>query len=567
MKLRTSFFNFTVFRKNITRFAPVWALYSIFMVLFLSGEVGTLPESFARGLIRSMGGFAVMNFFYAGVCAFYLFGDLFNSRLCNALHAFPMRREGWLLTNIASGVLFSFGPNLFVSLLSCVVLGEYSYVAFIWLAVSTLQFLFFFGTAVFSAVCAGNRLAVIAIYGIIHFITVLAYGIWELLYQPLLYGVQVNTEAFFKFFPLYRFVSVEYLDYVYTTYTSTRHEFYLMGAVPEGWGFLGLCAGVGVVSLALAWLVYRRRHLETAGDFISLRHLGPVFLYVYTIGVGMILYVFSTIFGDISDLFLVVGLIVGYFTGRMLLGRTLRVFHKKSFIGFAVLVILLAGSMGLTKLDPIGVSSRIPDINDVESVALYDSSKSYIYRSDFGYYCFEYTEEQDIAKVQDFHKQLLQAGDMGDAYDVEVQIRYTLKNGRKITRYYKVNPDSEIGSLAKKYFSDMRYLFQVNDPQMLDGWVYYVMAEGDREAETVKQIEFKDVEQITRLLDSIEADSKAGFLAQRWPRDSGNKYYLEFLLVDAATKDAQRHPSCSLYISEDCINTVAYLEAAFGQIK
>ena len=33
MKLRTSFFNGTVLRKDITRFAPVWGLYSIFTLM------------------------------------------------------------------------------------------------------------------------------------------------------------------------------------------------------------------------------------------------------------------------------------------------------------------------------------------------------------------------------------------------------------------------------------------------------------------------------------------------------------------------------------------------------
>ena len=35
MKSRTSFFNFTVLRKDITRYAPVWGLYAIGLLLFL----------------------------------------------------------------------------------------------------------------------------------------------------------------------------------------------------------------------------------------------------------------------------------------------------------------------------------------------------------------------------------------------------------------------------------------------------------------------------------------------------------------------------------------------------
>ena len=35
MKLRTSFFNFRVMLKNITRFAPLWVLYAVGEVLGL----------------------------------------------------------------------------------------------------------------------------------------------------------------------------------------------------------------------------------------------------------------------------------------------------------------------------------------------------------------------------------------------------------------------------------------------------------------------------------------------------------------------------------------------------
>ena len=115
-------------------------------------------------------GMCWVNLIYGGICAIVLFGDLFVSRMCNALHAFPLRREGWLLTNFLSGMLFCLIPSLFVSITASVFLLSYAYIAWIWLAVSVLQFLFFFGTGTLSALCAGNRLAMAAIYSIIHFI-------------------------------------------------------------------------------------------------------------------------------------------------------------------------------------------------------------------------------------------------------------------------------------------------------------------------------------------------------------------------------------------------------------
>ena len=41
MKLKTSFFNKTLFMKNMTRFAPAWVLYGIFMLLIVGTSVIT----------------------------------------------------------------------------------------------------------------------------------------------------------------------------------------------------------------------------------------------------------------------------------------------------------------------------------------------------------------------------------------------------------------------------------------------------------------------------------------------------------------------------------------------
>ena len=49
MKLKTSFFNPTVLRKDVTRFAPLWGLYTVFMlmVVFLLGLDENEPARFA----------------------------------------------------------------------------------------------------------------------------------------------------------------------------------------------------------------------------------------------------------------------------------------------------------------------------------------------------------------------------------------------------------------------------------------------------------------------------------------------------------------------------------------
>ena len=144
MKSRTSFFNKTALRKDILRYSPIWALYTIFLLLALFGMADYSRETIARDVVDFLKAMAWINLFYGGICGVFLFMDLFNGRLCNALHAFPIRREGWLTTHIVAGVLFSLVPNLLVTGISALILWEYAYMALIWLAISTLQYLFFF---------------------------------------------------------------------------------------------------------------------------------------------------------------------------------------------------------------------------------------------------------------------------------------------------------------------------------------------------------------------------------------------------------------------------------------
>ena len=90
MKSRTSFFNPTVFKKNMTRFAPVWIAYAIFMLLMMSTILG-LDNEYVRSLnaadrVTFMAG---ANLIYAFVLAQLLFGDMYSARLCNATTRYP----------------------------------------------------------------------------------------------------------------------------------------------------------------------------------------------------------------------------------------------------------------------------------------------------------------------------------------------------------------------------------------------------------------------------------------------------------------------------------------------
>lgn len=573
MKTRTSFFNKTALRKDILRYSPLWAMYTLILLLALFGMADFSRATIARDVVDILKAMAWINLFYGGLCGVFLCMDLFNSRLCNALHAFPMRREGWLATHILAGLLFSLVPNLLVTGISALMLWEYAYMALIWLAISTFQYLFFFGTAVLAATCAGNLLGAIAIYGITHLVTLFVGVVAQLLYQPLLYGVRLDMDKFYHFFPLQKMSGFDYAK-LEVLHQNVKPQIQYNGLEGEAWLYVGICAAVGVLALLLAGVVYHRRNLESAGDFISLKPLAPLFLLVATVGAGAFLYMFSDLVGNKTYLFLVLGMVIGYFAGRMLLERTLKVFGKKSLLILGGLLLVVGGTLGLTWLDPLGVTTYVPKTESIEAAYIAGADRGlYMTDSIFSSYLdieedsgFQITDAKELEEFQTFHRQLTNYRPAeSDGVLCDVRLQYKLKNGRTVTRYYEVGRYTPLGQKAGEYFNDMRYIFGVNDTKTLynsfESAVINIYDDGE-------YVDFKLTEQqdITELLNAIAADCEAGTMAQNWAfhrdPDKGVDYYVEFHVKDEAFDAGDWNRKWfHLQVYEDSYNTVSYLKA------
>lgn len=444
-----AYLNPTVLRKDITRFAPLWSLYSVFALLYLLlvWDVESTAARFANTVQYAMMAMGVVNLFYALIAALLLFGDLFKARMCNMLHTFPVRREGWFLTHLVSGILFCIVPNTVVCLAGAAFLGQYCYLAFLWLGLTVLQYLFFFGVAVFGVMCAGNGLGATAIYAIIHFLAVLVAWLVKVLYEPLLYGIRIDTQKLARLSPVVLFSDSLFVQ---THYDNMTSETVLDGFQTEAWIYLYAAVAAGVVLMALALLIYRRRALERAGDFISLRPVAPVFLMIYTLCVGAVLYfVAEATSGSLRYLFLVLGFAIGFFTGRMLLERKVQVFRWKNLLAFGVFIGVFAATAGLTVLDPVGITRYVPEAERVQSVTLSPYSSIYsITRQS----C-RLTAPEDVETVIEMHRDALAHRSRNDGEAVvPVNLRYTLENGNTVERSYYL-PEEEYKPLLQLFYS------------------------------------------------------------------------------------------------------------------
>ena len=588
MKLRTSFFDKTVFFKNVTRFAPVWGLYSLGLVMALMTMASSDLEYWqVDALGESIQLMPLVNMGYALVCAMLLFGDLFNARMCNALHALPLRRECWFSTNVISGLAFAIVPNLVMTLIaiplcaSSIVTDGWQ-VPLYWLLGSCLQFIAFFGIAVFSIFCAGSKFASLVVYGIVNFFSVLVYVLVAAVYTPMLYGIHTGETPFLNFCPV---VQMMEKGYIHTEQLwAETYPPQLMGGmftVTDHWASLWIYAAVGVMLIAVALLMYRKRHLETAGDFIAVKPLRPVFLVIYTLCAGVAFFAFQELFlgGPLTYFWLYIGLAVGFFTGLMLLERTVRVFRKKNFALCGVLMLIFSLTLVATALDIFGIEIWMPEKSEVKSVTVHD--RHVYYAANYDSLSGVVLEDEDIEKALRLHELALEEQKyfdnlaIGSGYyaidsmligyeggparnAVSFTLVYELTDGRRVTRYYYGFVDSEIGGILKPMFSSPEQVLDFPASQIPDFVTSIEEITLDGELVTEKL----DDQQRQKLLEAIVADCEEGNMAQNWAFHPTEEqefpvYYLDFQYQE---QDIYNSNWKTVTVFPECRHTIAFIE-------
>lgn len=582
MKSRTSFFNFTVFKKDITRFAPAWGVCLILMLLAL---ISMADRSFAyyrlQNVRDSISLMSWMNLIYAAVVAQLLFGDLFNARLCNALHALPLRRECWFGTHVTSGLAFSLIPNLVITLIALIIMRlENGWVAvFWWLLASELQYLFYFGVAVLCVMLSGNRLGQLALYAIIQFAGLLGFWMASMIYEPFLHGIQFPEEPFMRICPLANIANMP--DILVIDHERIENalgeleNFRIISVTPgEGWGYMTICAVVGILALVAALVLYRRRKLECTGEFVAFSAMEPVVTVIVTIFAGVFFHLFADAFGmNLRSVMLGAGMVIGFFACRMLLERTTRVFRKKAFVFCGCIIAVFGLTVLLTYLDPAGVTRYIPETEDIESITF---SRSYSLSSHSGFPC-TVTSAEEIEELQRVHELGItkeastMPGGTEELYSpFDLRIEYKLKNGKTVNRFYDIYPKSGAGIILKDYFTRPECVIGITAEQVKD-YAPYVRSVFTNNMEEV-EYDFESMD-IEGMLNAIIADCEAGNMAQIHSYHYPHNYdilgeekdfdmqiaYLEIGWDrELLQRDMQNHPDAGGYGGYDTAPTVRY---------
>lgn len=593
MPSKTSFFNKTTFRKDLTRFFPLWGLYALCLLLGLVMLVDEeqkywIANNFAK-LPTSM---APINLVYALVAAAVLFGDLYNTRMCYGLHALPMSRGSWFASHVLSGILFSLVPTAVMAVVALPMLAGTPVtnawqLSLYWFAITNLQYLFFFGLAVLCALCAGNWLGLAALYGLVNFGAFIITALVEAFYTPLLPGVVTPSDLTYFFFPMLNLVLH---DLIVMNRVSTLDEKgieHLSGSFTLGstWGYLLALAVIGLVLLAAAYLLYRRRKLESAGDFLAVPKLAPVLAVAMALAGAAAVWIVMNSTGILNSqedamilLLAFAGLAVSWFAGQMLLNRSTQVFHLRQWAGLGILTVVIAVSLVLTKMDVLGIADWLPQPEDVKSVT-YSFNAGDTVEDEAGIadmiqlhnLCLEekLADEQLQEKYRVFYEE---HPDEPYPYDYQqVSLTYHLNNGRTVQRRYYLLADGEGKDILKHYsgtlgaiFGMYREMSDVKTPEDLMGYVgkpEYISV-----GSSTVEDEYLTAETVRNLFEAIIADAEAGNMSQIYyyhPEKEFTNRYDETITINSFGMSVRLSEKFYFYtdIFLDCQNLLNWMES------
>lgn len=461
MPSKTSFFNAGLFRKNLSRFWPLYVsvillglLVPLTLFLNMNGPYSLLDTTdmlysilcYASPLIAI--GFALP-------AAITVWQYLHQTKSVGMMHSLPVTRDCLFVTNTLSGLAMMLIPYAvvgFFMLLYFTVRGEISALAVLQtVGACFADALLYFAIATLAAVVAGNSLMAIALYAVWNFLAIGLEAFFTWFATGFVRGVGSNYTGKFEFLSpiVYR------MQNVCRTHTYAEHTGELTDVSLTGYAIVWYYALVGLALLGLAFFLNRRRRSESAGDAIAFRALRPVFLYVTAAASALLIgsAAYSILFSDLLDncgfycvtrpfpmaVCMVFGALLGYFGAEMILKKSTRVFHKRSFIGFGVVALCSFVLCFALSFDLPHVESRVPDASEIDSVSIGFCGMSADYRADRDAEEIAFLTELHRAIVRDLDTVAVDVNNTGDDdYIDSVWLSYTLKNGEKLSRDYFV---------------------------------------------------------------------------------------------------------------------------------
>lgn len=555
MRSGTSFFNPTVYKKTVFRFWPLWAVILVFwgVLLPMSGLVaiqnekthGTAydyVENFATGLGEYGTEGALVFALIAGLlAAMAVCSHLYSAKSANFMAALPVKREALFLSHYTAGLTMLLAPNVVIFLLTLLVevaggAVEPIPLLFWLISLSAMEF-FFYTFALCLGMFAGHLLALPVFYGVFNVLAAAVCALLDQIMGEFFFGYySIGYDFALWFTPAYMLGQVDFdRGSGLTAHAGDilLNDYYRI----EGASVLGIYAAAAVVLAVIALLVYRGRHLETAGDVVAVKSMRPVFKYGVALCSGLFLgYLFYLMLGGNLDVLMTAIILwglIGYFVAQMFLDKSFRVFHK--WKGAAAVTLAFAVLFLVVGLDLTGFERRVPDPEQVVSVEVRGLHSGPSDSAD--YVRGTFTDPDTIEKIVAIHQavaddlyDVMKGGDYHTETYKEFRVIYTLKNGSTMTRDYDLFLDLEedtpgtIAYAITQLLSDRDFVWELYgfDEAEEKGELFYV-TDGQEPAAYYYE------EDAAALLAAVKADFAAGTIGIRDLAGKESMYELTFV--------------------------------------
>ena len=462
MSSKTSFFNKTVFLKNIRQFWPLWGTYLGILLLtsplILYNYYNVIPDvsvyQLREWVLNSAANLGLAFAFVFSVCsAVAMFSFLYSIKSAGFYSGLPMRRSGLFFTQFMSGLIWLIGSNLITALMLLLVEAScgkaYFDVTFQWFLIMSGYCLFYYSFAVLCAVLTGHNMVTIPLFIVLNFFVVIVERLVKAIMSLLVFGYDFRGT-------ILKFLSPPVYMQQFGV-LSTYENGAVSGVTFSSWGALAAYAAVGVLFAFAAYMIFKRRHMESAGDVVAVNVLKPVFRVCMGLGGalcgGCLLYLLfpNLISGSPAaaiSVYMLISAFIGFFAAEMLIAKSFKVFRRRRWAELsAIWAVILLFTVGM-RTDLFGIKSYVPDAESVESVTLV-CGDSYV--SDNPEVIKGITEiQRAILEYADYyesgHYPLLLKEKYGirynresdDIYGYNVSILYTLNGGRMVARDYRI---------------------------------------------------------------------------------------------------------------------------------
>lgn len=392
------------------------------------------------------------------------------------IHAQPFSRSKIFWSHTLTGWLMCILPPGLMTVIYLLIAGQPGH-SLLFGATSLSIITFFYGIFIFAGVLVGNSVMHVLLCGVFFGIIPLVLWLTWFYCENFLTGFY-NAPDWME-------------DFLF----DTNPMFYQFSNNGEwfGAGRILIYMAIGLLFTCLGCLLYRRAKLEHVGDSMLFRTAEEIITWL-VVFVGMT--VFGLFFSAVSDdkymtlIGMVFGTLLSFIIVKIVLNRTIKIVTRQNLQSLGAFTIILAVFVGCTMYDLTGFTHRVPDPSRVTSIDRTDLHYEAVMEYRYDYIQEELMKDRDILtspeaieKVTALHQYIVDhelyhyddVSEGADVYDSSgnevyqgnfwITFRYTLDNGREMTRRFSFRLNQEVAELMNEVVTDKEYK---DDSTLLD---------------------------------------------------------------------------------------------------